>query len=48
MKFTLLGSGQEEMRAGLSWCRVLQNERREKLMTKLIPVKVRVLEMRFG
>lgn len=23
VKFTLLGSGQEEMRAGLSWCRVL-------------------------
>lgn len=28
VKFTLLGSGQEEMRAGLSWCGVLPKERK--------------------
>lgn len=28
VKFTLLGSGQEEMKAGLSWSGVLQKERR--------------------
>lgn len=27
LKFTLLGSGQEEMRAGLSWCGVLHERR---------------------
>lgn len=31
VKFTLLGSGQEEIKAGLSWCEELEEERKKSL-----------------
>lgn len=34
VKFTLLGSGQDEMRVGLSWCGVLQGERKGGTLSK--------------
>lgn len=40
VKFTLLGSGQDEMRAGLSWWGVLQEERKSgKKVTKQMPLQ---------
>lgn len=36
VKFTLLGSGQEEMRAGLSWCSVLWKEKNPKGLVRPI------------
>lgn len=36
MKFTLLGSGQEEIKAGSSWCEELEEEKKKSLKSQQI------------
>lgn len=45
VKFTLLGSGQEEIKAGLSWCEELEEEKKKSLKREKKQKKINRLQM---